>query len=119
MVKSDAESQTSDVSLTQGFEPQEDDEETLWEVIEITGEKPKYYKVRWKGTDPATLKPWAQSWVPKKDCTDDLVLEWKRKQKEKEKDRRKCNVYSFYKAYEMISMYDSHGFKTREGIYSI
>ncbi|KAG6878558.1 hypothetical protein C0992_007920, partial [Termitomyces sp. T32_za158] len=41
---------------------------------------------RWAGIDPATKKPWAQSWVPKSDCTDDLVHEWKRR---KSKKRRK------------------------------
>ncbi len=46
------------------------------------------YKVRWKGTDPKTMKPWPQCWVNKADCTDDLVLVWRKKKKEKE--RRKC-----------------------------
>ncbi|GLB40913.1 hypothetical protein LshimejAT787_0901280 [Lyophyllum shimeji] len=67
------------------FVPQENDEEVLWEVIEITAEKPKFYKVRWAGVDPKTGKPWPQSWVEKRDCTDDLVLEWKRKQALKKK----------------------------------
>ncbi|RDB16449.1 hypothetical protein Hypma_002839 [Hypsizygus marmoreus] len=73
------------------FVPQEDDDEVLWEVIEITAEKGRQYKVRWAGVDPSTRKPWAQSWVPKRDCTDDLVLEWKRKQvlKKKEGGRKK------------------------------
>jgi hypothetical protein len=59
------------------FVPQEDDDETLWEVIEITAEKAKEYKVRWKGVDPKTRRPWPQSWVAKHDCTDDLVRDWK------------------------------------------
>ncbi|KAF8223256.1 hypothetical protein L208DRAFT_1057946, partial [Tricholoma matsutake] len=50
----------------------------LWEVIEITSEKKKLYRVRWAGIDPKTNKPWPQSWVPMHDCTDDLVLQWKR-----------------------------------------
>ena len=78
-------SQASISSPSQKFIPQEDDEETLWEVIEITAEKGNTYKVRWKGNDPKTMKPWPQSWVTKSDCTDDLVIEWKRKQKEKQK----------------------------------
>ena len=65
------------------FIPKEDDDETLWEVIEITAEKGKLYKVRWKGIDPRTRKPWPQSWVAKQDCTDDLVREWKLKQGKK------------------------------------
>ena len=67
------------------FIPQEDDDETLWEVIEITAEKKKLYKVRWKGIDPKTKKPWPQSWVPKHDCTDDLVRDWKLRQAQKKK----------------------------------
>jgi len=82
---SEAESQTSLSSPSQKFEPQEDDEETLWEVIRITGEKGNTYKVQWKGLDPKTLKPWPQSWVKKSDCTDDLVIEWKRLKKDKAK----------------------------------
>ncbi|KAF5310225.1 hypothetical protein D9619_010251 [Psilocybe cf. subviscida] len=76
---------TSDVDIaeSQRFVPQEDDEETLWEVVEITGERARQYKVRWKGVDPKTNKPWDQSWVPKHDCTDDLVMEWKKKQRRK------------------------------------
>ncbi|KAF8800063.1 hypothetical protein BYT27DRAFT_7200560 [Phlegmacium glaucopus] len=67
------------------FIPQEDDDETLWEVIEITAEKGHQYKVRWKGIDPETRKPWAQSWVAKHDCTDDLVRDWKLRQAKKKK----------------------------------
>ena len=87
-----SDSEASHVSYTsqsQRFEPQDDDEETLWAVIEITAEKGNTYKVRWKGVDPKTMKPWPQSWVRKSDCTDDLVQEWKRKVKEKGKGKRK------------------------------
>ncbi|KAG6864660.1 hypothetical protein C0991_008037 [Blastosporella zonata] len=70
------------------FVAQEGDEEILWEVVEITGEKPKYYKVRWAGIDPDTGKPWVQSWVLKADCTDDLVHEWKRKKTLKKKSAK-------------------------------
>jgi hypothetical protein len=83
--ESEAETQTTISSPSQKFVPQEDDEETLWEVICITGEKNGLYKVRWKGVDPKTRKPWPQSWVRKSDCTDDLVREWRRQKKEKEK----------------------------------
>ncbi|KAG6844751.1 hypothetical protein H0H87_003974 [Tephrocybe sp. NHM501043] len=67
------------------FVSQDDDDELLWEVVEITDEKAKHYKVRWAGIDPSTKKPWAQSWVLKADCTDDLVHEWKRKKAQKKK----------------------------------
>lgn len=90
MIRRDGGSQSeSDISISdpsQPFEPREDD--ILFEVIEITGEKKGKYKVRWEGNDPNTLKPWPQSWVSKRDCTDDLVLSWKRAKKERE--RRKC-----------------------------
>lgn len=76
------------------FVPQEDDEETLWDVIEITGERTNQYKVRWAGNDPATGKPWAQSWVPKHDCTDDLIRDWKiaKAKKKKEAEKRKSGA---------------------------
>ncbi|TFK50502.1 hypothetical protein OE88DRAFT_263559 [Heliocybe sulcata] len=69
------------------FVPQENDDEELWEVIEITGEQGNRYCVKWAGLDPATGKPWAQSWVPKHDCTDDLVEEWKRKKARKKRQQ--------------------------------
>jgi len=53
-----------------------EDEEGLWEVIEITAEKSHRYRVRWAGTDPATGRPWRQSWVRREDCTADLVKSW-------------------------------------------
>ena len=61
------------------FEPRESDEETLWEVIEIVAEKPKVYKVRWAGLNPKTRKPWPMDWVPRSDCTPELVNAWKLK----------------------------------------
>jgi hypothetical protein len=80
-------------SSTQGetqFIPQSDDEETLWKVIEITAERPKQYKVRWDGLNPENGRPWAQSWVPKGDCTDDLRKEWKKKGKKREEEAKKA-----------------------------
>lgn len=65
------------------FVPRSDDEEVLWDVQEITAERGKKYKVKWAGIDPATEKPWAQSWVAKHDCTDKLVAEWKVKNKKR------------------------------------
>lgn len=77
------------------FVSQDDDDEILWEVIAITSEKPKAYKVQWAGVDPKTHKPWPQSWVPKRDCTDDLVIEWKRKLALKKKGKsKKCTYHS-------------------------
>ncbi|KAG6860120.1 hypothetical protein C0995_015500 [Termitomyces sp. Mi166 len=81
-------SQSSDSELYERdsqsqFVSQEGDEDVLWEVDEITAEKGRFYKVRWAGVDPQTSKPWAQSWVRKSDCTDDLVHEWKRRKLKK------------------------------------
>ncbi|KAF7969471.1 hypothetical protein HWV62_27259 [Athelia sp. TMB] len=83
---------TSSVASTDDenqFIPLSDDEETLWTVIEITAERPRQYKVRWEGLDPATGRPWAQSWVPKTDCTDDLRDNWKRKKAQKKERKGK------------------------------
>ncbi|KAF9233775.1 hypothetical protein BU15DRAFT_53439 [Melanogaster broomeanus] len=66
------------------FVPRSDDDEVLWEVQEITAERGKKYRVKWAGIDPATRKPWSQSWVDKRDCTDQLVAEWKSDEKEEE-----------------------------------
>ncbi|KDQ55532.1 hypothetical protein JAAARDRAFT_37546 [Jaapia argillacea MUCL 33604] len=92
MPKDDDETSSVELSDFQTqFVPQEDDEETLWEVEEITAEKPTQYKVKWAGLDPATGKRWPQSWVPKHDCTNILVEEWKKKKalkKKRESDRR-------------------------------
>lgn len=70
------------------FIPQEDDEDTLWSVIEILAENKKQYKVLWEGDDPATGKPWKPSWVAKHDCTDDLVARWKKKKAQLKKEKR-------------------------------
>jgi|SRR5882762_816378 hypothetical protein len=77
------------------FIPQSDDEETLWKVIEITAERPKQYKVKWDGLNPATGRPWAQSWVPKGDCTDDLRRAWKKKLKNMEVAKKAGNGTPF------------------------
>jgi len=78
------------------FIPQEGDEETLWKVIEIIDERKKDYLVKWEGIDPDKNKPWDPSWVPKHDCTDDLVASWKlfKKTRKPTKKTKKC-VYLF------------------------
>ncbi|KAK7442792.1 hypothetical protein VKT23_016036 [Stygiomarasmius scandens] len=70
------------------FVPQEDDEDNLWQVIAIVDEDKKMYKVKWAGTD-SNGNPWPLDWVPKHDCTPDLVVEWKKK-----KARRRSSVAS-------------------------
>ncbi|KAK0199653.1 hypothetical protein DFS33DRAFT_181166 [Desarmillaria ectypa] len=75
-------SETSQFEVSEAetqFVPKSDDEDTLWTVLEILQEKGKRYKVKWAGIDPETKKSWPPSWVPKHDCTPDLVMEWKRK----------------------------------------
>ncbi|OSD03281.1 hypothetical protein PYCCODRAFT_1467141 [Trametes coccinea BRFM310] len=77
------------------FIPKENDDEELWDVIEILEEKGRKYKVRWAGIDPKTKKPWDPTWVYKYDCTDKLIREWKKKKKAKKKEaeeRRKSKA---------------------------
>ena len=74
--------QSSISDLSQHSEPGGDDE-ILYEVIEITKEQFGEYKVHWAGVDPGTMEPWPQSWVAKHDCTDNLALAWKRKEKQR------------------------------------
>lgn len=69
-----------DASQGSQFVPQSNDEEELWSIDGILGEKHGKYKVKWSGLDPDTGKPWANTWVPKCDVTQDVVLEWKAKQ---------------------------------------
>ncbi|KAN0082488.1 hypothetical protein V8E55_008283 [Tylopilus felleus] len=74
----------NDVSLSDletQFVDQPGDEDVLWAVQEITAERGNKYKVKWVGVDPDTGKPWAQSWVAKHDCTNDLVIQWKARKK--------------------------------------
>lgn len=80
-------SDEDEVQPSTQFVSQEDDEQVLWEVIEITAENSAMYKVRWAGDDPATGKPWPQSWVLKHDCTPDLVQSWKLKQAKKRNNK--------------------------------
>jgi hypothetical protein len=66
----------------------------LWEVIEITAEYGNKYKVKWAGVDPLTGKPWEQSWVPKHDCTHNLVTGWEmKKQKSKEMKAQRRSLF--------------------------
>ncbi|KAF8621268.1 hypothetical protein AX15_007928 [Amanita polypyramis BW_CC] len=76
----------SQESIEARFEPRDDDNENLWEVIAIIGEKNGSYRVEWAGSDPKTGKPWSPSWVRKGDVTDDLVVKWKLEKKRKKAD---------------------------------
>lgn len=82
-----SDSDSDKIILDSQFVPQENDDETLWEVIEILAERKHQYRVRWDGINPATNNPWAPSWVPKHDCTHKLVHEWKKKQLRQKKER--------------------------------
>jgi len=71
------------------FLPHTDDEESLWEVLEILKESKGRYLVKWGGIDPKTNKPWPDSWVPKEDCTDTLIAEWKFKKAKMEQQKKR------------------------------
>lgn len=72
-------------SSQEHFVPQSNDQELLWTVLAITDERKGKYKVKWAGINPETGRPWPQNWVPRADCTDDLVAEWKRKKAAKQR----------------------------------
>ncbi|KAI6026646.1 hypothetical protein BKA83DRAFT_4246075 [Pisolithus microcarpus] len=76
------------------FVPRSNDDEVLYEVEEITAESLHKYRVKWAGLDPATQKPWPQSWVDKHDCTDALVAEWKAKKAKKKQQKQKDGTYT-------------------------
>ncbi|KAJ7312957.1 hypothetical protein DFH08DRAFT_435378 [Mycena albidolilacea] len=64
------------------FSSHESDEDHLWDAIEILKERKHHYLVKWAGVDEHG-KPWPDSWANKRDCTDDMVQEWKRKKAQK------------------------------------
>lgn len=79
----------SDVDFsTQGFVAHESDQEQLWNVVEIRGERKGMYLIQWEGADE-NGNPWEDSWVPREDVTDDLVEVWKEKKRTEKKDKAK------------------------------
>ncbi|KAJ3983453.1 hypothetical protein F5890DRAFT_192885 [Lentinula detonsa] len=54
-----------------------DDDVNLWDAVEIVGESATQFKIKWDGMNPATGKPWPDSWVQKHDATPDLVQGWR------------------------------------------
>ncbi|KAJ2932612.1 hypothetical protein H1R20_g4482, partial [Candolleomyces eurysporus] len=77
------------------FVYQSGDDENLWEIVGILGEKDGQYKVKWAGIDPKTNKPWGNSWVKKSDVTPDVVQEWKDKQASKRRKKYSQNFNHF------------------------
>ncbi|KAF8900081.1 hypothetical protein CPB85DRAFT_1458325, partial [Mucidula mucida] len=75
---------------SQRFIPQSDDDKNVFPALAITAEKGKKFKVRWAGTDPATNKPWPESWEPKSNVMSPLVRDWKAR-KQAKKDRKKSS----------------------------
>ena len=71
------------------FDPNGEGE--LWAVVKIVAEKGNRFLVQWDGTDDAG-RPWPNSWVSKKDVTDDLRHDWKRRKQES--SRRKAGGMS-------------------------
>ncbi len=65
----------------------EDDKDT-WPAEEILREKNGLYLIKWKGEDPQG-NPWEDSWVKKRDVTDDLIQEWNKNNPRKKKRKAK------------------------------
>ncbi|CUA77128.1 Nascent polypeptide-associated complex subunit alpha, muscle-specific form [Rhizoctonia solani] len=80
------------------FEARSDDEENLYNVEKILAEKGGKYLVQWEGIDPTTGEKWAPDWVPKTDCTDDLIADWKREKAAKKQKKRGASVKSISSA---------------------
>ncbi|CAE6495641.1 unnamed protein product [Rhizoctonia solani] len=76
------------------FEAHSDDGENLYNVEKILAEKGGKYLVQWEGIDPTTGEKWAPDWVPKTDCTDDLIADWKREKAAKKHKGRSISVKS-------------------------
>ncbi|KAG8905603.1 hypothetical protein FRB99_008601, partial [Tulasnella sp. 403] len=60
-----------------------DSSDGVFPVNRILEEKGSMYKVDWEGIDPKTGEPWKPTWVLKKNCTPDLIAEWKLHKKAK------------------------------------
>ncbi|CAG8673879.1 5326_t:CDS:2, partial [Acaulospora colombiana] len=63
--------------LTQFETHTSDDSQSLWPVNRILRESRSKYEVEWAGLDPETGKPWKPSWIPKEDCSDACIQDWK------------------------------------------
>ena len=69
------------------FVSQEGDDQDVWAVNAILKERKNHYLVDWLGEDPETGKPWPPSWVVKHDCTDYLVMQWKKEKAKTKKEK--------------------------------
>ncbi|TFK23851.1 hypothetical protein FA15DRAFT_444696 [Coprinopsis marcescibilis] len=58
------------------FKPKPDDPEQLFTIVGIIAERKGWFKVKWEGINPLTNQPWADSWVPVQDVTDDSQDTW-------------------------------------------
>ncbi|KAI0074111.1 hypothetical protein K474DRAFT_1710117 [Panus rudis PR-1116 ss-1] len=70
-----------------------------WVVTEIIAQRGRRYQVLWAGLDE-NGKPWAPSWVSKKDCTPEVVRAWEEKKAEKAKKRKAKKYEDDTKKYE-------------------
>lgn len=91
---------------------QPDGDDEFWPVLQIIEESARQFKVEWVGIDPATGAPWPPSWVPKSDCTDDIVVKWREKKKPrpKEEGSRKSGRASGESVFPVVSAQCSNGF---------
>ncbi|KAH6909770.1 hypothetical protein BKA70DRAFT_175746 [Coprinopsis sp. MPI-PUGE-AT-0042] len=86
-------SRITNYKLLEDEEDSEDEANKLWTVLGIVAERKKSYKIRWEGNDPATGKPWPNSWTRKEDVTGDVIEEWlalpeeERRRRTEEEDR--------------------------------
>lgn len=58
--------------------------EETYRAFEILDEG---YLVRWAGIDPETNEPWKPTWVPKRDCDEELVARWEQNKQFNEEGR--------------------------------
>lgn len=80
-----------------------DSASNFWDVKRVLKEWNGKYLVEWAGVDEYG-KPYPQSWIPKEDCTDALIEDWKAtKPQKKGKQRAKSNETSSSRKFCLIN----------------
>lgn len=84
--KDDSQEETQQLSQ---FEPHEsDNSQSFWDVVCILRESGSKYQVEWAGKDPQTGQKWKPSWIPKEDCTDPLIQDWKARKRARQEAKK-------------------------------